>query len=149
MSANKEKGTKHETSMLPLAREWWPEAHRAPLAGIGDLLLPGNELFTWEIKNWSRMELKAWTEQAEAQAVRHGVPHGIVTHKRRGVSDPRMQWMTVPAGTFFDLLYAVEQGARWRPRRSCAECGSELFRQSTIDGDPVWMCMSGGCGGVG
>ncbi|MFB6830496.1 hypothetical protein [Streptomyces hydrogenans] len=119
MSAAKQKGTRFESSLLPLHRQYWPEASRSPLAGaadVGDLILPGNRLFITQMKNRVKMNMKEWHGQAQAQALRAGVSYGLVIHKRMGVTAPESQWATTTVGDLYEMFCAIEHGVPWRPR---------------------------------
>lgn len=105
MSKSKQKGTAFESSLLPLLEEYYPGANRRPLSGNkdkGDFILPGAD-FALEAKNHKTMSLAEWVKEAEIEAQNLGVLHGVVVHKRRGVTDPRKQYVTLTLGSFLDL----------------------------------------------
>jgi hypothetical protein len=106
MSKQRQKGTAFESSLLPLLREYYPGAERRALAGVkdkGDFILPGAS-FALEAKNCKQMQLSAWVREAEVEAENLGVPHGVVVHKRRGVTDPARQYVTLTLKDFLELV---------------------------------------------
>jgi hypothetical protein len=111
LSAARQKGTKYETSLLPLIRVYYPEARRSPLAGAndtGDFTIPGEDRFILQAKNRKRMVLSEWVEAAGIQAKRHHPEAvGVVVHKRLGVTDPADQYVTMKFG---DFLWLVNHG---------------------------------------
>lgn len=114
MTAQKDKGTKFETSLLPLLRLWWPDAARSALSGsadVGDFHLPGNSTFIVQAKNRVKMNLPEWTEQARKQAVNKGVPFGVVVHKRMKCTAPEQQWVTMTFGDFLLMVNMLSAGA--------------------------------------
>lgn len=106
-NANGAKGTKFEASLLPLINEFYPDSVRLGKQGTkdcGDFHMPGNRLFIVEAKNVKRMDLAGWLEEAAAESMNKGVPHGVVVHKRRGVADPAYQYCTLHFGSFLELV---------------------------------------------
>jgi hypothetical protein len=110
MSAARQKGTAFETSLLPLLREWYPEAERRPLQGEkdkGDYHLPGEARYALQAKNQKTMVLSSWVDDAAEQALNldpSGHAVGVVVHKRRGVTDPYEQYVTMKFGDFLWLV---------------------------------------------
>lgn len=105
MSKSKQKGTSFETSLLPPLRKRFPGAERRALSGNkdkGDFILPGAD-FALEAKNVKAMALGQWVREAEAEAENLGVPYGVVVHKRRGVTDPEEQFVTMTLRTFLGI----------------------------------------------
>ena len=108
MSAARQKGTKFETSLLPLIRKYYPDARRSPLAGAndtGDFTIPGVTHFILQAKNRKRMVLSEWVDAAGIQAKRHHPDAvGVVVHKRLGTTDPAEQYVTLKFGDFLSLV---------------------------------------------
>jgi hypothetical protein len=108
---SKAKGTSFETSLLPAIKDKQPLAERRVLNGAadkGDFYVPGEDRFVIEAKNEKAMSLSGWLKEATVEAENAGVPHGVVFHKKRGVTDPREQYATMKVGTFLDLVYPEE-----------------------------------------
>ena len=106
MSKERQKGTSFETSLLPLLKEYYPEASRAPLRGTkdeGDFILPGAP-FIIEAKNHNRLDLAGWIGEAQREAVNAMKAAGIVVHKRRGNAKPGEQYVTLLLGDFLWLV---------------------------------------------
>jgi hypothetical protein len=106
MSRSKQKGTTFETSLLPVLREYYPGTERRALSGAkdkGDFILPGAP-FALEAKNVKAMSLGSWVDEAEVEAANLGVRYGVVAHKRRGVTDPARQFVTMSMGQFLELV---------------------------------------------
>lgn len=115
MSKQRQKGTSFETSLLPLLKQYYPSASRAPLRGTkdeGDFILDGAP-FVLEAKNHKEMKLAEWLREAEAEALNAAVargsvpgefPVGVVVAKRRGVTDPAEQYAVLTLGDFLHLV---------------------------------------------
>lgn len=108
MSASRQRGTRFETSLLPLLREHYPlGAERRASQGAadkGDYLLVGETRFILEAKNVTRMAIPEWLAEAEAEARRAGVPHGVVVAKRKGRTLPADQYVHLTLGSFLALV---------------------------------------------
>ena len=103
----KAKGTAFESSLLPYIRNFYPYAERRVQGGAqdkGDYNLPGESRFILEAKCHKSMSLSEWLSEAEKEAKNAGVPYGIVVHKRRGKTDPAMQYVTMTLKTFMELV---------------------------------------------
>lgn len=108
------KGTRFATSLLPLLREYYPDADRAPLHGAkdtGDFILPGERRFVLEAKNRRAMSLAEWTDEADTEAYNawevwrcENPPVGVVVHKRKGTQDPSEQYVTLTLAGFLRLV---------------------------------------------
>lgn len=114
------KGTRFATSLLPLLREYYPDADRASLHGAkdtGDFLLPGERRFILEAKNRRAMTLAEWVDEADAEAYNawevwykgkllkpSEPPIGVVVHKRKGTQNPVEQYVTMTLGGFLRLV---------------------------------------------
>ncbi|ODR03784.1 hypothetical protein BHQ15_17805 [Mycolicibacillus koreensis] len=64
-----------------------------------------------EAKDCSRLDLPAWTREAQLEAGNDDALVGVVVHKRRGVGDPLQQWVTMTVADLVALLtgQAVDQ----------------------------------------
>lgn len=58
-----------------------------------------------EAKNTTRMALPQWWREALVQADNYDALHAIVVHKRHGVTDPGLQWVTLSLNQFLELLH--------------------------------------------
>lgn len=68
---------------------------------VGPLTNAQGDLVAVECKDTSRLELAQWIGEAHTEAVNYGAATGVIVHKRRGVTDPGKQWVTM---TVDDLL---------------------------------------------
>ena len=68
---------------------------------VGPLRNAQGDLVAVECKDTSRLELSQWIGEAHTEAVNYGAVTGIVVHKRRGITAPGKQWVTM---TLDDLL---------------------------------------------
>lgn len=102
------KGTAFEVSLLPTVRLWYPDADRNPLHGtkdVGDFNLGPERRFTLEAKCRERMDLPAWLKQAGVSARNlHPDAVGVVVSKRKGVTDPSLQYTHLLFGDFLRLV---------------------------------------------
>lgn len=57
-----------------------------------------------EVKNTARMDLPAWTREAEIEAGNLDALAGVVISKRHGVGDPLEQWVHMTVREFLALL---------------------------------------------
>lgn len=64
---------------------------RGDIAGVN---IRGHKIAI-ECKDTSRLELPEWANQAHREADNLGAVAGIIVHKRRGVSAPDQQWVTM------------------------------------------------------
>lgn len=74
---------------------------------IGGVRIHGQRIVL-EAKDCARMDLPAWTREAQAEAINDDALVGVVIHKRRGVGDPGEQWVSM---TVTDLV-ALIRGRR-------------------------------------
>lgn len=105
---NGAKGSLFERSLLPLLCDYWPESVRLGKQGVkdcGDFHMPFNTIYVIEAKNVQRLNLAGWLEEARIEAANKGVPFGVVVHKRRGVSDPMEQYLTLRFGDFLEMMH--------------------------------------------
>jgi hypothetical protein len=65
-----------------------------------------------ECKNTSRMALPAWTDEAHVEAGNDDALVGVVVHKRRGVSAPGQQWVSMTVDDLLALLTGRRHGHR-------------------------------------
>jgi hypothetical protein len=104
---SRNKGSSFESAIeRHLQASGHPAAHRTRTPGTaadrGDI---GGLPVVVETKNCARMELGQWWTQASEAGVRCGLP-AVVVHKRRGVTDPARQWVTMDLATLLRLLDA-------------------------------------------
>ena len=62
-----------------------------------------------ECKDVVKMDLAGWTQEAEVEAGNDDAGFWAVAHKRRGVSDPAEQYVTMPLKVFAAML-ALDPG---------------------------------------
>ena len=82
---------------------------RAPMAGAkdkGDIanVRMGAHKIVIECKDVARMDLPKWVREARGEAENAGALVGVVVHKRRGVTKPDQQWVTMTLGDLTKLL---------------------------------------------
>lgn len=68
---------------------------------VGPFRNAQGDLVAVECKNTTRLALPQWIGEAHTEAVNYGAATGVIVHKRRGVTDPGKQWVTM---TLDDLL---------------------------------------------
>lgn len=87
-----------------------PYADKQPLTGSRDLGDVANvhhfdgHPIALELKDRATLALPEWWREAQAEAANLGTPYAAIVHKRRGVSDPGQQWVTLTVDTFNDLI---------------------------------------------
>ena len=74
---------------------------RGDIANVRD---SHSRLIAVEAKNTAKMNLPAWTNEAQAEAENYGAHVGVVVHKRHGVGDPGKQWVTMELDDLIRLL---------------------------------------------
>jgi hypothetical protein len=108
MNASKRKGTSWETAIVRYLQQWWPHAERRALHGSqdkGDVLgLPGVIV---EAKNANRVELAAWVQEAQTEAVNAGAEFAVVWAKRKGKVSAADGYVIMDGETFTRLLRAA------------------------------------------
>lgn len=57
-----------------------------------------------ECKNTSRISLSEWIKEARVEAENLGAPFGVVVHKRRGTTDPSLQYVTMTLENLVDII---------------------------------------------
>lgn len=57
-----------------------------------------------ECKDVARLDLPAWTREAQLEAGNDDAIVGVVVHKRRGVGDPMQQWVSMTLADLAALL---------------------------------------------
>ena len=57
-----------------------------------------------ECKDAATLRLPEWTTEARTEAGNDDALVGVVVHKRRGVSDPLSQWVSMTLGDFVAIL---------------------------------------------
>jgi hypothetical protein len=117
MSQSRAKGTRWETAVVEhLRAHGVPHAERRALGGAndrGDIAgIPGVVI---EAKSAARVELAAWTDEAEAERRNAGAAIGIVWTKRRGKTSPGAGYVLMTGDTLIRLLtdagYIQEAGS--------------------------------------
>ncbi len=106
MSAGKRKGTAWESAIVAFLKgEGWPHAERRALAGSADRGdIAGVVGVVIEAKSAARVELAAWLDEANAEAVNDRARIGAVWFKRRGKTSPRDGFVLMDGQTFATLL---------------------------------------------
>lgn len=112
MSASRAKGTRWESAIVTFLQSCgWPHVERRALNGAkdrGDIAgIPGVVI---EAKSAARVELAAWLDEANAEALNDRAAYGVVWFKRRGRPDPGDGFVLMDGGSFIALL--VEAGYR-------------------------------------
>lgn len=77
---------------------------------IAGLRLHGQRVVV-EVKDCATLRLPEWTAEARTEAGNDDALVGVVVHKRRGVSDPLAQWVSMTLADLVAILSgrAVEQ----------------------------------------
>lgn len=57
-----------------------------------------------ECKNAARVDLPGWLREAEQERINDDAVIGVVMHKKRGTTDPSLQYVTMDAEMFARLL---------------------------------------------
>jgi hypothetical protein len=108
-NASQRKGTYYESSLLPLLTQYEPKAHRLGKQGVNDKgdLWVSDPRFVIEAKCEKSYagKLSGYIAEAEVEACNAGKPHGLVVFKRRGVTDPALQYALTTFGTMLALIY--------------------------------------------
>lgn len=117
MSVQRQKGTSFESLLVPLLKEYYPDASRRPLQGVndmGDLLLPGEHRFIISAKNHREMRLAEWVDEATDRLALNFEPSGnavgVVVHKRRGAGLAYDQYATMRFGDFLWVVNRTDNG---------------------------------------
>lgn len=114
MTPSKQKGTAAETAVVNYLRdEHAIDAHRHALHGtadVGDIFIPGSGVVI-EVKACKTMALAQWVDETETERYRMEdsdlLPikfYGLTWHKRRGRSNPRDWYVTLPGWQAVELL---------------------------------------------
>ena len=116
MSAGKQKGTRHESSIVAFLRDHgFTFADRVPLSGSrdrGDVTVgPGSPVI--EAKNQARHSFAEWLDEANQEAQNAGAPFGVVWAKRRGKGCAGDGYVVMDGHSFVKLLH--EAGYSWEP----------------------------------
>lgn len=116
MSANKARGTRHESSIVAFLKEHgFTWADRVPLSGNrdrGDVTIgPGGPCI--EAKSQNRISLAEWLDEANDEARNAGAPFGVVWAKRRGKGSPGDHYVVMDGASFVLLLQ--QAGYSWEP----------------------------------
>jgi hypothetical protein len=70
---------------------------------IGGVRLRGQRVVI-EAKDCARLDLPGWTREAQLEAGNDDALVGVVVHKRKGVSDPLAQWVSMTLTDFLSIL---------------------------------------------
>lgn len=87
-----------------------PYSDKAPLAGRFDKGDVANVFhfdgfpIALELKDRATTALPEWWREAQVEAKNLNTPYAAVVHKRRGVSDPGAQWVTMDVDTFNQII---------------------------------------------
>ena len=99
--------------------EWVDRRVRTGARDCGDIAnlrtLDGRRVVV-EVKDTARLDLAGWAREAESERVNDGAAAGVVVHKRHGVGDPSLQWVTMTVADFAALLVVRDV------RGSVADC---------------------------
>lgn len=107
-------GTKAETAVVKVLKNWWPRAERRRLAGTddrGDVLTgPG---ITWEVKGGEAarkaqpQDILDWMAETDREQAVNGDPVGILVVQRRGYGEARagQWWAIITLRTWFTILW--------------------------------------------
>lgn len=115
MSKSRAKGTMFETLVLQCVKNFYPPAHRNPLAGqkdVGDIWT-GDDRFILECKNVANGSMPQFLREARAEAHNlndHAV--GVVVTKRRGSMDPNAQLVTMELADFLELVCVLSEPSK-------------------------------------
>jgi hypothetical protein len=107
---SKAKGTAFEVSIVGYLRRWWPNACRTLAGARDDRGDVSGVPIVLELKNEKRTDLAGWWREARCEADNAGMVRAAVVHKRRGVTDPAQQWVSMPLWMLVDLL--MDDGVR-------------------------------------
>lgn len=110
-AGSRRKGATFEAAVATYLRtSGFPEAERHLIgSGQGDVggLLPG---LVVECKNCATFTPAAWFSQLYSAMDRAGASMGAVIHKRRGKTDPGLQYVTMDLESFVYLLQRATGG---------------------------------------
>lgn len=72
----------------------------------GDItgLFHGGDRIVVECKNSVRVNLGVWAGEAEVERIHDGALVGMIAHKRHGVGNPGLQWITMTTTDLVALL---------------------------------------------
>ena len=76
---------------------------------VGDIgwVLRAGKRVVIEAKDCARLDLPAWTREAETERGNADALAGVVVHKRRGVGDPGQQWVTCTLDQFIAIITGI------------------------------------------
>lgn len=103
-SASKRKGAAFEALVVGYLRQWWPNAARTLAGARDDRGDVSGVPLVMELKNHKTVDLAGWWKEAEAEMHNACATRAVVVHKRKGVVDPALQWVTMPLWVLVDLL---------------------------------------------
>ncbi|MFE9335301.1 hypothetical protein [Streptomyces sp. NPDC007063] len=87
MSANKAKGTRHETAVVNYLKDFGHDARRVVQTGrndTGDIHV--NDMIVIEAKDEARHRFPEYIRQANREATNAGLPYGVAVVKRRNAN---------------------------------------------------------------
>ena len=104
------KGSAFERIIVTFLRAWGFLVDRTRAGWVDDrgdvhgITHPRLGAFTVECKNHKTMALAGWMEELNREIAANGGGLGAVVHKRKGVTDPALQYATLPLGMLVQLL---------------------------------------------
>lgn len=114
---SKQKGTAFESSITNhLIENWDDRIIRHPLSGgkdkgdIANFRITGPHKLAIECKNVKAMNLQGWVREAQEEARNMGAVAGVVVHKRRGVTAPGQQFVTLTLDDLLSIICAARSG---------------------------------------
>lgn len=114
MSANKRRGTRAESAVVDYLNSFgYTTAERRALAGAldkGDIA--GMDNLVIEVKDWARMDLAGWVDEAEKEKYNAKADFGVAWHKRRGRGTPGDWYVTMTGRQFMGFLALLYGGGR-------------------------------------
>lgn len=106
---SKNKGTSFESSLVSYYSQFWLDVRRNTLAGNKDIGDIGGLPVPIEAKNCKTLALPQWMTEANKEAENANKAFCPIVHKRRGITDPALQWATVENWVLVELLLAYEK----------------------------------------
>ena len=113
MTRSRAKGTAWESAIVAYLRErGWPNAERRALSGSADRGdIAGVVGVVIEAKSAARVELAAWLDEANREAVNDRADLGVVWFKRRGKASPGAGFVLMDGVTLLHLLAEAGYGS--------------------------------------
>lgn len=82
----------------------WGAKDRGDVTGVR---VTGGRHLVIECKDVARLDLAGWAAEAEVERVNDAAVAGVVLHKRRGVSDPSKQWVSMTLRDFAAVVLGM------------------------------------------